>query len=486
MEIEMLLDNNERFKVLILQYLENQKNNYVHISKLYQITGITKFKMNHVFSSLDNDLLIFEENPTILIDESGVIETKNLNLEIVKKLRLYYLEQADTFKLLKEMIEDHISIEAYAERNHFSRSQIYIKRKIVKEFLVKMDIKLKKNNLIGNEIHIRNQLFSLYYESYNGIKFPFQKLIHHEVIKICNHYEYWFNLKMTNNDRIKFQILAGIALCRLKNGFFLKKNFFEENEIFNEFFNAHFPIISNFTRCNRQEGKSEMQYLLLYLFFNVEGKYSEKISKALILDDYADVDIFSEETSKEIYSALHFSDSLNNEEKRMIFNKYSSMIEKSNRNRFFFDFNITSFQSKRSLRFFSETYPEITEIIMGKISDNLGRHNLLKSVPPIQLFYDYIFNLFASCQMEFLERPIYVTVDFTFGKQYNEYICKQIEGFQHFNIRIEERISSKTNIYISDCIAKGLNTKQIIWKSPPTSDDWEDFGNSVVQAKNLR
>ncbi|MCH3669794.1 M protein trans-acting positive regulator, partial [Enterococcus faecium] len=49
---------------------------------------------------------------------------------------------------------------------------------------------------------------------------------------------------------------------------------------------------------------------------------------------------------------------------------------------------------------------------------------------------------------------------------------------------IESRITSRTNIYLSDCLLEKFNKEQIIWKNPPTPDDWEYFGNTIIREKN--
>ena len=91
---------------------------------------------------------------------------------------------------------------------------------------------------------------------------------------------------------------------------------------------------------------------------------------------------------------------------------------------------------------------------------------------------------FSLFPIETLERPVCVCVDFTFGKYYNEFIAKQINGFKHFNLFIVDRLTADTDIYISDCNIDHSTISQIIWKNPPTADDWEDFGNKIVEIKN--
>ncbi|MDU0990658.1 MAG: M protein trans-acting positive regulator, partial [Enterococcus faecium] len=67
---------------------------------------------------------------------------------------------------------------------------------------------------------------------------------------------------------------------------------------------------------------------------------------------------------------------------------------------------------------------------------------------------------------------------------YTDYIISQVKGFKNYNIVIESRITSRTNIYLSDCLLEKFNKEQIIWKNQPTPDDWEYFGNTIIREKN--
>ncbi len=63
-------------------------------------------------------------------------------------------------------------------------------------------------------------------------------------------------------------------------------------------------------------------------------------------------------------------------------------------------------------------------------------------------------------------------------------IISQVKEFKNYNIVIESRITSRTDIYLSDCLLEKFNKEQIIWKNPPTPDDWEYFGNTIIREKN--
>lgn len=145
---------------------------------------------------------------------------------------------------------------------------------------------------------------------------------------------------------------------------------------------------------------------------------------------------------------------------------------------------MTSFTSKKQLQFFFETYPIFSTAIQNVIQDN--KHYFLEKDERfmIRLFYDYLFLLVGICPVSYFESPIHVCIDFSQGSAYTAYIISQVKGFKNYNIVIESRIISRTDLYLSDCLLEKFNKEQIIWKNPPTPDDWEYFGNIIIREKN--
>lgn len=51
------------------------------------------------------------------------------------------------------------------------------------------------------------------------------------------------------------------------------------------------------------------------------------------------------------------------------------------------------------------------------------------------------------------------------------------------NICYEEKLSTKTQIYLSDFLIDTLPCHQMIWKRPPTPEDWAEFGHLLLTVK---
>ncbi|EKQ3613722.1 hypothetical protein P4507_002781, partial [Enterococcus faecalis] len=96
---------------------------------------------------------------------------------------------------------------------------------------------------------------------------------------------------------------------------------------------------------------------------------------------------------------------------------------------------------------------------------------------------DYLFLLVTILPIELLEDVIYICVDFSHGNFYNEFIKRSISSFQNLNVKFERKLTTKTQIYISDFVLNKNVCPQIIWKNPPGPNDWKVFGDLVVSLK---
>lgn len=54
------------------------------------------------------------------------------------------------------------------------------------------------------------------------------------------------------------------------------------------------------------------------------------------------------------------------------------------------------------------------------------------------------------------------------------------------NVLVDNRYSEETDIYLSDFLTNQIKSKYIIWNNPPTSKDWEIFGNLVSVVKKQK
>ena len=95
--------------------------------------------------------------------------------------------------------------------------------------------------------------------------------------------------------------------------------------------------------------------------------------------------------SVELIDQLPFSTEVSEEERLHIRKELRMGMMHVNRKNWIFDFEMTSFTSKKQLQFFFETYPIFSTAIQNVIQDN--KHYFLEKDERfmIRLFYDYLF-----------------------------------------------------------------------------------------------
>lgn len=101
----------------------------------------------------------------------------------------------------------------------------------------------------------------------------------------------------------------------------------------------------------------------------------------------------------------------------------------------------------------------------------------------VKYYYDLVFMLINILPVEEIEPTIKVCIDFSHGKFYNSFIEKNIEYYKDLNIEFQEYNDVKTDLYLSDVFQPFLTSKQIIWRDPPTQNDWTYFADTILELK---
>lgn len=479
MDIYQLLDERERYKLAILKYLELTQDEYITISRLEEVIGLSHFKVVNYLNELINDLYRFEDNPKILIYTDEIV-VKNIRLKTIKELQIIYFKESHTIQLLLDLLEGRSSIEKFSNRNFVSSSKAYSRRKEILNFFKKYtSVKVKKNILIGNEIELRNLVFSLLSESFNGYYFPFSKENKIKTNQLVEYIISLFHLRLTPTQNKKLNLFISVVITRINTNSFVKENFFmTEDPILvsiNQFLKKMFPTTSRNNLC------AEASYVLLYLFleYDIKSSVIQDINFSLYNKNKELSNQISLEIIRQVEEKYRFK--WPDEVKEI----YKEKIGKINLEHQYFEFYSSSFSTNKQIKFIYETYPIYSQIIEKVVSSYIDSFPFNHLNMATRLFYDYIFLLIDCLPIDEVETPIYVCVDFSQGKSYNDYIIKQIEGFKTLNLVVERQLSVKTDIIISDYLLDNLTKKQIIWKNPPSPADWKYFGDTVVQIKRV-
>lgn len=474
MQANDLLMDDDRYKWYLLQYLELNKNAYCSIEQLGDILEISRYKLEKYLQELQAELQANYNEASIELLETGEIEVHQLTHAIVKKMRVFLIERSLTYQIFHRYVTNETSLDKQIEELHVSRSSTYRLYKRMKEQLVDEGFQIKKNQLVGNEMSIRSFLFGLYYEMFNGLTSPFEKLIQQQSKEVLRYLEHFLNLSLPKTKEHKLLFFLSISMIRLEKNHAIDEALidYEENETTEylaKWLEGHFTLTP-------KEIKREIAALLLFcqmmeidlqqeLTFNQRAE--EQQAKELVVEF---LHYLVDHSSFEL-SQLTEDEAL------------TEGLLRINRKWLIYHFRETTFVTKIQRRYFQEINPKLDEIIQDFIEKIAQRDLFHSDQERNKLYYDYLFFLMTKISVDELEAPVYICIDFSHGHSYNEYIQMMLTSLQSMNICYEKKLSTKTQIYLSDFLIDMLPCHQIIWKRPPTPEDWAEFGHLLLTVK---
>lgn len=478
MDIYELLEEEQRYQLFIVRLLDLMTDEYISMSKLVELTGQSTFKLKKYIHNINYDLHNSGFDSKVVIQEDVVI-AQNIDLKAIKILQINYFENSHIFPLLIYLLECQGTIEGYAKDHFLSTSKAYAARKRLIAFFKPLGIKIKKGTFSGDELSIRNSISTIVFESLNGYYSPFSDSINQFTKKILSFLTYHFDLRLTPTQKGKLSVLTSLSLVRSKNDNSVDTIFYSSNRIFQT---AEVYQLSEYIQIDFERLVAELSYLLMFL--HVEGLLKEEDQIDFNFNYFKQVDTVSQQISAQILSQVEKRYRLQIPEEMKT--SYSQKLLQSNRRHAIYSFYTSSFSTNKQIQSIKEVYPVYSEIVWEVIEKHLSAGKQTSNEQKIRFFYDYLFILLDILPPERVEKPIDVFVDFSQGKEYTNFIIKQIEGFKDLNLVIRPRLTSHTDILVSNCVVPRFKGKQIVWKNPPAPSDWEVFGNSIVQVKRER
>lgn len=474
MQSNDLLMDDDRYKWYLLQYLELNKNAYCSADQLGDILEISRYKLEKHLQELQDELKENHFNATIELHETGEIEIHQLTHALVKKMRVYLVERSLTYQIFHCYVTNETSLDKQIEELHVSRSSTYRLYKRLKNRLADEGFQLKQNQLIGDEGMLRNFLFGLYYEIFNGLASPFDAEIQQQAKELLRYLEHYLNLSLPKTKEHKLLFFMSIGLIRMRKNHLMPQAQIEyvENEAteyLNKWLDSHFSMTAT-------EKRHEIAALLLFCQMMevdwqvnlkmIEGKEIQMAQELVeeFLHYLADHSRFTIQRLKEDRSLL-------------------SGLLRINRRWLLYHFRESTFVTKIQRRYFQEINPKLDELIQDFIERIAQRGLFHSDQERNKLYYDYLFFLITQISVEELEDPVFICIDFSHGSSYNDYIQTMLRSLQTMNICYEEKLSTKTQIYLSDFLIDTLPCHQMIWKRPPTPEDWAEFGHLLLTVK---
>lgn len=467
------MEDNDRYKYLILKLLEIKQGSLLLISEIGETIGLSKFHVRQSLEELSMDLN--KENVTLSIFKTGECFIEQISYLCVKKLRKIYIKRSNKYLYFYDVLLNGKTMNKFIEENFIGRTKAYEIRKKVNKIIKEQGLKLKGNKISGEETQIRAFYLSFFFSIFEGLEIPFDEKIQLEANHLLTELVLVLELSLSNLQRIKLRFFLCIFFIQKRQSFKVSIDMFEE--LFTH--EKQGKLAKYFNQFEKKRAIWEWNYLLMFLHYelkilvipNSENEKVEEVwrvtGKQLIEESIASI-------AKANQQQILLPDSL----KELLSKECISIFVQRN----WFPTEYESFYSFKQINYFQESYPVISRVILHEVNQ-LVKQKVIQEAKKIHFYYDFLFLLLSKIPLNELEKTIVICVDFSYGKAYTELITAQIEGFNNLTLKIEHKLTEKTDLYISDVAMSREKLEQIIWKNPPTPEDWKYFGEKIIEIK---
>ncbi|MBU7556777.1 hypothetical protein AB5N10_00905 [Weissella paramesenteroides] len=103
-----------------------------------------------------------------------------------------------------------------------------------------------------------------------------------------------------------------------------------------------------------------------------------------------------------------------------------------------------------------------------------------------QIKKDYALIILPKLSIHNLILPVHIVIDFSEGNLFNDYIASGIQSIAGLNIKIDQHLSSLTDIYLTDTFNPSYTKQQIIWPAMPQKSDWQQLKAYIMDLQKNR
>ncbi len=475
--IHFFLEKADIRKLDLLRYLEDSTSHQASREVIIKDLDVTEFLLNKMIEEINLDFEKYD------LANNFKLEASNLGVKLLKnkkcpsnQLEICLVKDSLTFSLIAALFfEEFISINHYAENNFLSYSTVYNKLSDIRAFISKFGFTVtKKNKIKGNESNIR--LFFSYIFS-----------------KVCNQslLVYADNTKDKSLDLLNaieihrekpFKESEKISLSHYLNVMFVRLN--QENYINNE----NFYVYSQFLEDNptvlfllEEQEKNNCGITKNMQLNEVDELLGYAIAKEfLTIDNYLDNTI---NQNFKIYS-YNFMSEVKNEfpDLTMFIDKNATRIDLIHFNVLNFILPFDTELKSPDTKAVTNGFPDYIEFSKSYLSEQKNISEIWENHR--YFFLKYLLILINGQITKHVDIPIYLYVDFSFGKKYTNLIMDIIKKFTGFQIVFQDFINEETNLILSDIYFENYSEiYQMIWESAPNAKDWEEF---IMELEKLR
>lgn len=463
-------------KLLLIHTIEESFQQKVSISDLKEKMGVSEFILLNTYEELKQDILKYQLDEQLQIQKlNQVVQLKKNSSFSTDTLKNLYVKESLGFQIIQDVFEDMFTnSNDYADLFYTSRTKVYSKVNQLKAKLEKLGIKLSSRfKLVGDEIAIRTYINNLYTSVYGMNDYPFSTTLKEQSMRFIKLIETKMDIYMTQTSTTKLLYFISICRIRIENEQFVKNAPATitglESDSFEDILKETYQEV-----FNEKVSHNEIDLLVLFIEsldefpLELENQELDSLTNFFITEfqkQFGNLDetFFKEELINELVK-IHYP--------VLNFNCLQTELDVPVR-----------------ARFIEENYPEVLEFCRHFIQKaSKSKKFYLINQKDVYLSNHYIFLLINVLPPSFFSYPVKVCIDFSLGKNYNQFIYRNIQTFDFINIEISHQLTEDIDILLCDYPISGLHqdTKVIVWSAPPTAGDWAKFGRCIATAKGKK
>nr|WP_165004063.1 MULTISPECIES: helix-turn-helix domain-containing protein [unclassified Enterococcus] len=453
MNYEFFLSKEDYRSYSLLKYLEASSNLSESISNIQEELSLSTFLLKKTIDKLKHDLRMFDLEKNFRLTVSEV----DIRLEIdgrcsSRALLSRYITDSLSMKMVLAFFQEkYVSIENFAEQHHVSYSVAYKVLQGLKRNLKKYQIFFEKRKLTGNPKNIRLFLYNLF----NSTEISFEEVYALPIIikteKMLKQLNRFYALSAYEKKKL-FHFLAinllaeqadSLDIARNQLLFFSDVGFYHlkgtlgiESAVFIyktlSWLYLHDKLDQRYLRKNEDETIERLNDRFIERF--------EKQFKTL-----------GEETSQLIRSELT----------KIHFKLLYYTINKSD-------------EFPLDVSFFRQNYPGFYFYLIEYMNELMTEcKELLQD--KFFLFFSYLLLLINHIPVQLVSEPVKITIDFSYGAAYNQFIKKNLSLYINLNTEVIEAgktdfpdviITNRNNLYEEGA------SQVVVWLDPPRALDW--------------
>lgn len=483
MNYTLFFEKNDQLSFNLLQKFAVGRNQILTQEAILETVPVSEYKLGQLLETLNQDLASVTSTTDSHIDaiDKNVYRGNNITTTAVHEIRLMYLNRSVLFSLFNYnlLMANRESKEAFRKAHFISKTKFYATQLELRDILSHSEFYDSPSVIKDTEYVTRLRLFEFFYTAFNGIDSPFPEMdirVNNLIINI----QAQFNFVIKPVQRTKLEIFIKIWVLRILNNAPMTVEIIPKQNLSRQLTERLNNIQSSFKHYF-QHTLSDLELNYLYAFL-VTQQYVPGIQNVLDQKNFP----LAYELSDQFVEAVQSSDVLVNTAHLDDQHLRDTLISIHLRFTTFY-VEPSTFISFNQIDFFRETYPIFHTLVNYFIQAITTQRTLkLSQQESANLYFDYMFTLINCIPKELLHDRIYVCVDFSQGELYSNYIIQTLNGFSNTNLVIETNLSANTDLYLSDFYTSALKQPQIIWRNPPTPDDWAALGDLIIKLKQKK